>query len=811
MIWWTSIAVVGFILLKRDSLCQKMKITLKDANNNLTAKEDSCVTIVCKASGLTNQSHPARLLWYKNAKYHIKNYNGTVVYSNDPIRPAHQDFEGRVSYKGTMNSGYSGTGISSCDVQICCLRMNDSGSYAFRFEGPSVERSHFFTKPELKLEVQETCKVSFVTTGIHLKEFDVANFNCSTLGSCPTQPKISGLPQHAQYLESGKTSTVVKLTVDWRDNGRELSCNIPGINNKCRHQPSITLQVQYSPRDPVLTATRSQVELGGSLTLTCSAEAVPAPHKYTWFFHTDQKNWTTHSPGWTKETLVNTLRVQPVTRAHHGRYHCSATNPLGQGNNSSGQLVEVLFAPYQLVLSVVTVATEGDVIPVGCRVESWPLPSSLNLSWSSTMDPSMHRLLRHVSNTTSLNATLNVTSASAGWYTCRARNSQGSNYSAQELEVYYAPQNVSVKVEPGSVVTEETRLDLFCGAQSMPPVISYTWTRTSADQAEVVGSNQSLTIASATPADHGGYRCSAKNKLGSTDSPEVRVDVKYAPKHAEITGLSGVEYDARVPVQLSCRSVSFPPVHQYKWYRKQNDDSNEEWFSNQQDLTVDPEQPGIYYCFASNGLAGKHSASVRLFLNRIAWNLKGIFWAIPFVCIPLLAVIAYLVCRYKRNKLVSDRARDPLPYPVNGSPDARGSRDGLLPNHAHSDAADTGHASSHTPQSNTAGPERLSSSIINTVYSTVNLCTGTQPIREDHGYAANEVNYASLHFASQGMSQGSSPPAVVDNVVYAKITKNNENLDEEDTELGEIELNYSQVTFTAKQWSETRKTKKTTT
>ncbi|KAJ3597946.1 hypothetical protein NHX12_001461 [Muraenolepis orangiensis] len=647
-----------------------MKITLKDANNNLTAKEDSCVTIVCKASGLTNQSHPARLLWYKNAKYHIKNYNGTVVYSNDPIRPAHQDFEGRVSYKGTMNSGYSGTGISSCDVQICCLRMNDSGSYAFRFEGPSVERSHFFTKPELKLEVQETCKVSFVTTGIHLKEFDVANFNCSTLGSCPTQPKISGLPQHAQYLESGKTSTVVKLTVDWRDNGRELSCNIPGINNKCRHQPSITLQVQYSPRDPVLTATRSQVELGGSLTLTCSAEAVPAPHKYTWFFHTDQKNWTTHSPGWTKETLVNTLRVQPVTRAHHGRYHCSATNPLGQGNNSSGQLVEFhrsvysmpTVAPYQLVLSVVTVATEGDVIPVGCRVESWPLPSSLNLSWSSTMDPSMHRLLRHVSNTTSLNATLNVTSASAD-----------------------APQNVSVKVEPGSVVTEETRLDLFCGAQSMPPVISYTWTRTSADQAEVVGSNQSLTIASATPADHGGYRCSAKNKLGSTDSPE------------------------------------------YKWYRKQNDDSNEEWFSNQQDLTVDPEQPGIYYCFASNGLAGKHSASVRLFLN----------------------MIAYLVCR--------------------------------------------------------------SSSIINTVYSTVNLCTGTQPIREDHGYAANEVNYASLHFASQGMSQGSSPPAVVDNVVYAKITKNNENLDEEDTELGEIELNYSQVTFTAKQWSETRKTKKTTT
>ena len=88
-----------------------------------------------------------------------------------------------------------------------------------------------------------------------------------------------------------------------------------------------------------------------------------------------------------------------------------------------------------------------------------------------------------------------------------------------------------------------------------------------------------------------------------------------APKHAHIAGLSGDEYDGDVLVQLSCESVSYPAVHQYRWYRKLNDQSKEVVHSSHQNLTVDPGHPGIYYCSASNGLAGTRSTPVRLFLK----------------------------------------------------------------------------------------------------------------------------------------------------------------------------------------------------
>ncbi|CAL8288647.1 unnamed protein product [Merluccius merluccius] len=356
--------------------------------------------------------------------------------------------------------------------------------------------------------------------------------------------------------------------------------------------------------------------------------ANPSPLTYTWFFHQ-----ATHSPGWPNETVNNMLRLQPITRAHQGHYNCSATNTLGRGENSNSQFVEVLFAPYRPVLTLVNVTTEGNVITIGCSVESWP-PSSLNLSWSSATDPSRHHLLHHVSNTTSLNTELNVTSAMAGRYTCRAQNSQGSNHSEQMLE------NVSVKVQPCCEVPEDKRLDLFCEARSVPAVINYTWTRTSAGRTVDVGFKQNLTIKSATPADRGGYRCSAENKLGSRESPEVRVE----------------------------------------------------------NLTINPDQPGIYKCYASNGQAGTYSDEF-LLVKKGQQNV--VFWASPLVCIHVVVVNAYLVYR--------------------------------------------------------------SSSISNTVYSVVNIPTGTQ-------------NY--------------------------------ENLKEDDDDLEDIELNYCKVTFTAKQ--KTGETKKTT-
>ena len=74
-------------------------------------------------------------------------------------------------------------------------------------------------------------------------------------------------------------------------------------------------------------------------------------------------------------------------------------------------------------------------------------------------------------------------------------------------------------------------------------------------------------------------------------------------------------YDAGAPIQLSCLSTSYPPVDSYKWYKKLNNVSNVVPVQSGQNLTVRPDHPGIYHCYASNEIGGTDSNPVRLFLN----------------------------------------------------------------------------------------------------------------------------------------------------------------------------------------------------
>ena len=135
-----------------DSLCQGLTFELKETN--VTAKEGECVQINCIGSGI--RSYPyfnATWLWFKNAKFSeaLQNFEGTIVYSNDDERKAHQEFEGRVIGSQLYPSG---RGLPSdqreWNLKICCLRMNDSGNYSFRYEGSN---GRFMTNPEVKLQV----------------------------------------------------------------------------------------------------------------------------------------------------------------------------------------------------------------------------------------------------------------------------------------------------------------------------------------------------------------------------------------------------------------------------------------------------------------------------------------------------------------------------------------------------------------------------------------------------------------------------------------------------------------------------------
>ena len=87
-----------------------------------------------------------------------------------------------------------------------------------------------------------------------------------------------------------------------------------------------------------------------------------------------------------------------------------------------------------------------------------------------------------------------------------------------------------------------------------------------------------------------------------------------SPKHTNITESSEKqEPDGRSSVMLSCTSHSFPPVHNYSWYRKSQGEEKDELVSEHPNHTVYSDQSGVYYCIAENEEDQSLSDPVHLF------------------------------------------------------------------------------------------------------------------------------------------------------------------------------------------------------
>lgn len=96
--------------------------------------------------------------------------------------------------------------------------------------------------------------------------------------------------------------------------------------------------------------------------------------------------------------------------------------------------------------------------------------------------------------------------------------------------------------------------------------------------------------------------------------------VPDAPKHTEIIQNSSSSWPhTGRPVLLSCHSLSFPPIVDYQWLRTFKDTSEDQIVSANQNFTVQPDKPGMYYCVAANGVGSKASDPITLFLDRESW------------------------------------------------------------------------------------------------------------------------------------------------------------------------------------------------
>ncbi|XP_075962786.1 B-cell receptor CD22 [Anarhichas minor] len=593
----------------------------------------------------------------------------------------------------------------------------------------------------------------------------------------------------------------------------------------------LKIEVKYGPRKTTISTSINDksVGVGKSLTFNCKTDANPAPSRYSWY-RLNNNNKQIDSSQWkSKTTTEKELRLDTVKRTDDACYRCNATNSINTGDDSELVCINVLYPPTKLTLSMDTEVREGQLIIIRCTVES--LPRSI-LTFKRTSESNPQSSQPHVTHpyndlSNTLQHAFNVTSTHTGFYTCDATNSEGSKTSERKkLVVNYCPKDVTVKAQPALVVNENKSLTLDCSARSCPPVTSVTWMKVTDGKSKILQRTQTFTLNSVSPSDSGLYSCEASNDIGTGNSNQTEVKVKYAPKHTRIT--TGAEHqkpDGTRSVTLSCSSQSYPQVTQYSWH-KMKAERNEK-VSDRQSYTVYSDKPGVYYCITKNEMGQRSSDPVSLFDRNVMKTLLIIL----FVIILLIIVSMVIVYRHKKKKLEQQGTTNTLPcFGFLGWWNGAGrrnrmsnlgmvepfrSRDDLLPDQTHRPNA----------QRCQPRPDSTPASNINSVYSTVNLPSGQQGrpvqkiIRQQGGHTQDDsLNYAYLHFGNKQKNKILLPANVED--VYAKVSKKKpptkiedrpedyENASaarapnpidyDTDTSEDEVQVNYSQVSFKAK-------------
>ncbi|XP_060936987.1 sialoadhesin-like [Limanda limanda] len=560
------------------------------------------------------------------------------------------------------------------------------------------------------------------------------------------------------------------------------------------------------------------------LTLSCSAESNPPVSSVTWRKTTDGREKII------QQTQTQTFRVNSASPSDSGLYSCEATNGIGSRKSQPAE-VKVRYPPTEPKLSMRSEVTEGQTITVTCTAESFP-QSTLTLMRTDTNPQSLKitekNLYSRISN--SLYHKITVTSADAGWYFCRAQNTEGSKDSKEkELVVKYSLYNVKVQANPGLNVKENVLLTLSCSAESNPPVSSVTWRKTTDGREEIIQQTQTQTFSvnSASPSDSGLYSCEATNGIGSRKSQPAEVKVRFSPKHTHITeSAEKQELDGRSSVMLSCFSHSFPPVQHYSWYRKSQGEEKDEIVSKHQNHPVYSNQSGVYYCVAENEVDQTSSDPVHLFERDYLKILKFLF-IVPALFVLMIIILIIVILRYRKKKSIQQGTTNNKSPSVflgwchgtrrrsltneNVSAEPLRSRDDLL-----SEQLRRPEAQRRQPL-----PDSTPPTDINAVYSILNLpqaASAQNPTRQKAGNTKDDSsNYAPVDFKNKLKKVEEDP-------VYAKVSKptrvkknepeslqdyenisnatarapSSPNLHDNHTSEGEVELNFPQVRFTAK-------------
>ncbi|XP_053364123.1 B-cell receptor CD22-like isoform X4 [Clarias gariepinus] len=240
------------------------------------------------------------------------------------------------------------------------------------------------------------------------------SLNCSSVAN-PSVVNYTWYRQNREQIGTGN-----HLTINTTDSTHSGSYYCRAQNQHGDHNSSVYLDVQYGPRNTLVSASPSaSVVLGSSVSLSCSSDANPAVLNYTWYRENGEQIGT-----------GDHLTINTTDSTHSGLYYCRAQNQ--HGDHNSSVYLDVQYGPRNILVSA---SPSASVV----------LGSSVSLSCSSDANPAVLNYTWYRENGEQIGTgdhlTINTTdSTHSGLYYCRAQNQHGDHNSSVYLDVQYAPQ-----------------------------------------------------------------------------------------------------------------------------------------------------------------------------------------------------------------------------------------------------------------------------------------------------------------------------------------------------------------------------------
>nr|XP_012418197.1 PREDICTED: vascular cell adhesion protein 1 isoform X3 [Odobenus rosmarus divergens] len=598
--------------------------------NRVVAQIGDVISLTCSTTGCEPPSFSWRTQIDSPLNGKVRNEGSNSTLTMDPV-----SFNNEHAYVCTAT---------------CGSKKLEKGIQVEIYSFPKDPEIHLSGPLELEKPVTVTCLVPDVYP------FDRLEINLL---------KGNDLLKNKEFLEpmEGKSLETKSLEATFiptkEDIGKALVCqaklNIDEIDFEPKERETTKkLQVYISPKNTVISANPStRLQEGGSVTMTCSSEGLPAPQIF-WSKKLDNGNLQLLSGNATLTLIA--MRIEDS-----GIYVCEGVNEVGKDGKEVELIVQAFPRDPEIKMSGLLVS--GNPVTVSCEVPSVYPSDRLEIELfkgESIIESKtfLEDMDKKSLETKSLEMTFIPTTEDTGRVLiCLAQLHVGEmefepkqRQSIQTLYVNVAPRDTTILVSPSSILEEGSSVNMTCFSNGLPtPEI--LWSRQlNNGHLQPLSENSTLTLTSTKMEDSGIYVCEGINQAGISRK-EVELIIQVAPKDIQLKAFPSESVKEGDTVIISCTCGNVPKT----WIilKKKAETGDTVLKSRDGAYTIHKvqlEDAGVYECESKN--------EVGLQLRSLTLDVKGrennkdyfspellVLYCASSLIIPAIGIIIYLARR----------------------------------------------------------------------------------------------------------------------------------------------------------------------